>query len=158
MAAEQGDSNYPAFGGPAFPDEPCVKVEDAGSIRKSGHNPAFNGNGVILDFCEESLAESNRVLKPVVGRGVRSSVTAVPEAKFIEEVKPRPIKKDVLIAALVCAEKDGAAKDALEGGCDSLVIEACGRKIEIAQEVGKMVKLDRSAFLPERERCDPDWD
>lgn len=158
MAAEEGNSNYPALRGPAFPGEPCVKVEDTGSIRKSGHNPAFNGNSVILDFCEESLAEGNRVLKPVGGREVRSSVTAVPEAKLIKEVKPRPIKKDVLTAALVRSEKDRATKDALEGGCDSLVIETCGRKIEIAQELGKMVKLDRSAFLAERKRCDPDWD
>lgn len=55
-----------ALRGPAFPGEPRVKVEDAGSVGESRRDSALDGNSVILDFREEGLAESNCTLKSAI--------------------------------------------------------------------------------------------
>jgi hypothetical protein len=156
MTTKERNSDHAGFAHPAFPHEPRVKVEDARSIRQSRHNSALNGNSVILDFSKESVAESNCVLKVAIWQTFETSLTVVPEAKLIKKMKPRPVKENVLILPLVRSEKDRAAKDALEGASDSLVIEARARKIEVAQELSEMVKPDHPAFPTERERCDPD--
>jgi hypothetical protein len=86
------------------------------------------------------------------------SLTAVPETKLIEKMKPRPVKENILIPTLVCAKKDRASKDALECRSGSLVIMACGGKIEVTQEVGETLKLNYSALLTKSKGCHPDGD
>ncbi len=155
LRPEEWDSDDPAIRGPAFPNEPCVKIERARSVRESRDNPALNWDSVFLDFIEKRFAESDRILEPAIGHWVRISVAAVPEANLIEEMKPRPVQENILTPSLVRAEKNCSSEDALEGASNALVIEAGGGKIEVTQEVGEIVKLDHSAFLTKRKSRHP---
>lgn len=113
---------------------------------------------MILDFGEESVTQCNCILKLAMWRVVGIPLPAIPEAKLIEKMKARPVKKNIPIPPFVCAEKDRAANDTLQSGSDSLVIVAGGGRIEVTQEFGKTLKVDYSALLTERQRCDPDGD
>jgi hypothetical protein len=52
---------------PAFPDQPHVKIQDAGRVGQRSHNFSFDRNAVLVDFAVERLAEYDHTLMGLAG-------------------------------------------------------------------------------------------
>ena len=143
------------FDRPTSPGDPDIEIKDSGRVGERNHDLPFHWNAVLVDLLVEGFAQRDGI-RTISGRSRSGFVVfGEPEMNFIEKVKTRPVYQTVAARLILCSEKDGGSKDALEALHHAPVIAAILGEPEELQYLGSAPETDGAVLLPEGERGYP---
>ena len=143
------------FEHPTSPGDPDIEIKNSGRVGERDHDLPFHWNAVLVDLRVKGFAQGDSVRAVMDGKRRRFAVFGEPEMNFINEVKTRPVNQMAAARLVLCSEKDGGSKAALEALHHTPVVAAILGEAEELQHLRSAIEMDGAVLLPEGEGRHP---
>jgi putative intracellular protease/amidase len=121
--------------GPAFPNKPQIKIQNARCVSQRSHNFPFDRNPMVVNLIVERLTERNNIPKVLVPSLGILVFWAAPELHLIQKVKTRPVNQVTGGRLILGAEKNDGCKDALKRVDEAPIVVSIRAKAEESQQL-----------------------